>query len=81
MKLKVGILLMLASFIPWLLLPAAAWLASGAAQKATWSGGLLLLAEILFWPGLALAGKDTWDVAKSKGWKGTLPELLARLRN
>ncbi len=80
MKKNLGILLILASFLPWALLPVAAWLAPSASSKGAWSAGLVLLGEALFWPGLILAGKETWRIAKSRGWKGVLPELLRRLR-
>ena len=29
--------------------------------------GALVVAEVLFWVGLALAGKDTWQTIKSRG--------------
>ncbi len=80
MKKNLGILLILASFLPWAMLPVAAWLAPSASSKSAWSAGLVLLGEALFWPGLILAGKETWMIAKSKGWRGVLPELLRRLR-
>jgi hypothetical protein len=81
MKKNLGILLILASFIPWILLPVAAWLAPSTGAKGAWSGGLVILGEALFWPGLLLAGKETWKIAKARGWKGVIPELLSRLRN
>jgi hypothetical protein len=78
--LRTGIVLILLSFLPWLVLPAVPWLAKGLSQQATLAGGLVALGEILFWPGLALAGKDAWRAAKSHGWRGALPELLRRFR-
>ena len=84
MKLKVGILMILLSFVPWALLPVAAWLAPGAGAKAAWSGGLILVGELLFWPGLLLAGKESWAItqasAKEFGWKHALGELWKRLK-
>ena len=77
---RLGIILMLLSFIPWILLPAVPWLANGLGSQARLAGALVLLGELLFWPGLALAGKDAWNAAKSHGWRGTLPELLRRFR-
>lgn len=80
MKLKLGVLLILLSFVPWLLLPVAAWLATSAASKATWAGALVLFGELLFWPGLLLAGRETWDVARFAGWRRAPWELWKKFR-
>ena len=37
-----------------------------------------MVAELLFWAGLALAGKDTWRTIKAHGW-GRAPRELVRL--
>jgi len=81
MRLKIGISLILASALPWLALPLAAWFAAGAGAKAAWSTALLVAAEALFWGGVALAGGDVWAAAKQAGWRRVLPELWARLRS
>jgi len=73
--------MILLSFFPWLVLPAVPWLATGAKAQASLAGALVILGELLFWPGVALAGKDVWEAAKSKGWKHILPDLLKRLRS
>jgi len=78
--LKIGVILMFASALPWLALPFAAWLAPTAAGKAAWSTGLLVAAEILFWGGVLLAGRDVWNTAKQAGWKRVIPELWRQLR-
>lgn len=80
MLLKIGVLLMLASVVPWIALPIAAWLAPTAGSKAAWSAGLFIAAEVLFWGGVLLAGKDVWMTAKQAGWRRMLPELLRKLR-
>jgi hypothetical protein len=80
MLLKTGVILMLGSALPWIALPVAAWLAPTAAAKAAWSTGLLIAAEIMFWGGVLLAGKDVWLAAKQAGWKRVIPELVRRLR-
>lgn len=77
---RAGIMLILLSFLPWLALPAVPWLIKGPAEQARAAGFLVLLGELLFWPGLALSGKETWSAAKTGGWRGALPELLRRLR-
>ena len=78
--LKVGVLMMLGSLIPWIALPIAAWLAPTAGSKAAWSAGLFIAAEVLFWGGALLAGRDVWQTVKAAGWRRFFPELLRRLR-
>ena len=75
---RLGIILILLSFAPWVVLPAAPWLVDGLGPQAKLAGALILAGEILFWPGLALAGREVWSAAKSNGWRGILPELLRR---
>lgn len=80
MALKIGVILMFASALPWLAMPVAAWLAPTAGAKAAWSTALFVAAEILFWGGVLLAGRDVWTAAKQAGWKRVIPELWRRLR-
>ena len=44
MLLKIGVILMFASALPWLAMPVAAWLAPTAGAKAAWSTGLFVAA-------------------------------------
>lgn len=80
MTLKLGISLILASALPWLALPLAAWWAPSVAAKVAWSTGLLVAAEVLFWGGVALAGREVWAAAKQAGWRRVVPELWEKLR-
>jgi hypothetical protein len=66
--LKLGIALILASALPWLALPLAAWWAPSIVAKVAWSTGLLVASEALFWAGVLLAGRDVWAAAKQAGW-------------
>ena len=77
---KIGVLLILSSFLPWLVLPVAAWFAPTPGDKAAGSGALLVFAEVLFWSGTLLSGRDVWAAVKSAGWKKVIPELLKRLQ-
>lgn len=56
---KIGLILIVASFLPWaaiaFVLP---WLPVTAAQKTLLVPALLILAEIFFWLGLLLVGKE-----------------------
>jgi len=77
---RLGVLLILGSFVPWIILPAVPWLAEGTTARLSLSGGLIALGELLFWPGLALSGKEAWNSAKSHGWRRVVPELFRKLR-
>jgi len=81
MLLKLGVILMFASALPWLAMPVAAWLAPTAGSKAAWSTGLFIAAEILFWGGVLLAGRDVWASAKQASWRRVVPELWRKLRD
>ncbi len=72
---------MLASFIPWLTVPAVPWIPRlTAIEKGAAAGGLLALAEILFWVGVLLAGRPSWTAVKSRGWRGAPREIWELLR-
>lgn len=77
---RIGVLLMIVSFVPWFALPAAAWYAPTPAEKTTWTAGLFILGEVLFWSGVLLAGKEFWHSVKALGWKKALPEMFRKLR-
>jgi hypothetical protein len=79
MRLRIGIILVFASALPWLVIPVAVWLAPTAGTKAAWSTALLIAAEMLFWIGVLLAGHDVWTTARRAGWKRVVPELWRRL--
>lgn len=57
---KLGLFLIVVSFLPWaaiaFVLP---WLPLTLAQKAVLVPVLLGLAEVLFWPGVLIVGKET----------------------
>ena len=78
MLFRLGVALMASSIVPWLLLPLVPFLPLSAAQAGTLAGGLLLSAELIFWPGLALAGRDAWQAARARGWR-QLPGAMAQM--
>ena len=55
---KLGILLAIASVVPWLLLLVLPFLPFSLAERAILAAGLLVLAEVMFWVGAALAGHE-----------------------
>lgn len=78
MLFRIGVGLMASSIVPWLLLPLVPFLPLTAAQAGALAGALLVSAELVFWPGLALAGKDAWQAAKARGWR-QLPAAMAEM--
>jgi len=39
-----------------------------------------ICAELLFWGGVTLAGRDTWRLVRSHGWRGTPARMLGVMR-
>jgi hypothetical protein len=78
MLFRVGILAIIASFLPWLAIALAPLMGLSLAGAAGFVGAALITAEILFWGGLALAGKETWQAVRANGWRRA-PRALARL--
>lgn len=75
---RVGLVAVALSFVPWLTIAAAPLFGLSLAASAGLVAGLLVVAEVLFWAGLALAGRDTWQAVKARGWRRA-PRELARL--
>ena len=56
---KLGLVLIIISFLPWLIIAVIVpFLPISLAQKAILVPALLVLAEVLFWPGTLLVGKE-----------------------
>ena len=75
---RVGLVAIALSFVPWVVIAAAPLLGLSLAASAGLVAGLLVAAEVLFWSGLALAGKETWQTVKARGWRHA-PRELGRL--
>lgn len=78
MLFRVGLIAIALSFVPWLFIAAAPLFGLSIGAGAGLVAGLLVVAEVLFWAGLALAGKDTWQAVKARGWRHA-PQELGRL--
>lgn len=78
MLFRIGLIAIVLSFVPWIALAVAPLLGLSLGAAAGLVAGSLLAAEALFWIGLALAGKDTWQTIRSRGWRRA-PRELARL--
>jgi hypothetical protein len=81
MSVRAGVLLITLSALAWLLIPAVPLLGLDRVGSATVAGGLVVGAEIAFWLGLVLAGRDTWKAAKEHGWRGVPKALWRMLRD
>ena len=74
---RVGVVAIALSFLPWLAIAVAPLLGVSLGAGIGVVGVSLVVAEVLFWTGLALAGKDTWRAIKAHGWRRA-PRALAR---
>jgi len=63
---RVGVLLMVTSLPLWLLLPVLPFLGISIAAKVIATTGVIVVAELMFWGGAALAGPGA--VQRLKGW-------------
>jgi len=80
MLFRLGVGLMGSSIVPWLLLPVVPFLPLSGAQSGAMAGGLVIAAELVFWPGLALAGRGAWEAAKARGWRQLPAAMVEMLR-
>ena len=78
MLFRVGLIAIVLSFVPWLAIAAAPLLGLPLGASAGLVAGSLVVAEVLFWAGLVLAGKDTWQAIRARRWRRA-PRELARL--
>ena len=63
---RIGLLLIVASLPLWLMLPVLPFLEISIAAKATATTVVVVVAELMFWGGAALAGPGA--VQRLKGW-------------
>ena len=78
MMFRIGLIAIALSVVPWLAIAAAPLLGLSLGASAGLVTGALVVAEVLFWAGLAMAGKDTWQAIKARGWRNA-PRELGRL--
>lgn len=75
---RIGLVAIVLSFVPLLGLAVAPFLGLSVSEGAGLLGVAIVVAEVMFWAGLAIAGKDTWQTVKAHGWRRA-PRELARL--
>jgi hypothetical protein len=76
---RVGLIAILLSFVGWLAILGVPFLGLQAGASVAVAAALAILAEILFWAGLALVGKDTWQAIRSHGWRRAPRQLINSL--
>ncbi len=64
-----GVILMGASLALWVLLPGVAFLPLSVAARGTVATGVIVVAEVIFWAGAALAGPEAARRMRS-WWRG-----------
>jgi hypothetical protein len=69
MKRKTGIVLIILSFVLWLLIPVIPFLKLSAGLKTAFVSGLFIGGEVFFWFGALLAGKDIVKNVIRKLWR------------
>jgi hypothetical protein len=75
---RVGLIAIALSLVPWLAIAAAPLLGLPLGSSVGLVAGSVVVAEVLFWIGLAMVGKDTWQTIKARGWRRA-PRELGRL--
>jgi hypothetical protein len=78
---RIGVLLLVLSVVCWLLIPLVPLAGLRGVAAASAVGGLVVGAEVVFWLGLVLAGRDTWKLAKEHGWRAAPRALWRVLRD
>ena len=78
MLFRLGLIAIVVSVVPWLAIAGAPLLNLSLSATGGLVAGALVVAEVLFWAGLALAGKDTWQTIKVRGWRRA-PRALVHL--
>ncbi|MCM3720034.1 transporter suffix domain-containing protein [Fictibacillus phosphorivorans] len=69
MKKKIGIVMIILSFVLWVFIPIIPFLTLSAAIKTGIVSGLIIGGEVLFWLGALLAGKDIVKNFIQKFWR------------
>ena len=78
---KLGILLAIGSVIPWLLLLVLPFLQLSLTEQAIAAAGLLVLAEVMFWVGVVLAGHEVVGRVRQKlNPKALWKRMVGRVR-
>jgi hypothetical protein len=76
---RIGLFAIALSFVPWLAIAAAPLLGLSLGESAGLVAGAAVVAEMLFWTGLAMAGRDTWHAIRTRGWRRAPRELFRLL--
>lgn len=75
---RAGVFLILVSLVLLVGVPLAPLVVSEGARAGA-AGMLFVASEVAFWGGVALAGRESWTMAKRYGWKAIPRELWRQL--
>ena len=78
MLLRFGVTNIILSRLALLAIAALPLLDISSSQRAAYAAGLLIAVPLLFWSGVALVGRETYRVARSRGFRA-IPRELWRL--
>lgn len=81
MLLRVGVANIVLSKLILLVIAALPLLDISGGQRAAYAAGLAIAMPVLFWSGIALVGRETWRVARSRGFRAVPRELWRMLRH
>lgn len=80
LRLHVGWTLLVLSFVPWLLLLVLPFVGVSLSQGGAWAGGAVIGAEILFYAGVLLVGKEAYQAVKRRVSQWFM-DIASRARN
>lgn len=75
---RIGVLAIVISFLPWLALAVLPFAGLGGADTGVFVAVALIVAELLFWAGTAVVGRQVWQVIRRTGWRRA-PAMLWRM--
>ncbi len=81
MLFRLGVTNIILSKLVLLVIAALPLLDISGSQRATYAAILAAAMPVLFWSGVALVGKETYRVARSRGFRAVPRELWRLLRN
>ncbi len=73
---RFGVLVIVISFVPWLALAVLPFAGLDGADTGVLVAVAVIVAELLFWAGTAVAGRQVWQVIRRIGWRRAPVALL-----
>ncbi len=77
---RIGVAAIALSILPYLAIPTLPLLEISNARRAAYAGAAVVIAELVFLLGVALAGRETWRTVRRTGFRRAPKELWRLLR-